>query len=86
MKVEVDIEIDDVIENFSIQEILDEYELDDIIEYVQSKQQSEWKLYGNPQEIKYAIKGIAATRVSPNLLSCKDTVQTAVNEIIDELF
>lgn len=86
MKVDVDIEIDDVIENFSLEEVLDEYELDDIIGYVQAKQKSEWKLYSNPQEIKYAIKSIAATRVSPNLLSCKDTVQTAVNEIIDELF
>ena len=86
MKVDVDIEIDDVIENFSLKEILDEYELDDIIEYVQAEQQQEWKLYGDPKEIKYAIEEIAATRISPNLLSCKDSVQTAVNEIIDELF
>ena len=83
---EVEIEIDDVIERFSLSEILDEYDLEDIIEYVERRQSATVVLYQNPQAIRAALQDIASTRISPNLTSCKDCVRGAINEIINDIF
>lgn len=77
----IDIDIDDVIDNCSITEVLDYYDIDDIIEYVERKSKNKSVL-----NVEAVLKDIAATRMSPNLISDKELVRRTLSEIINEIF
>lgn len=84
MRIDADIDIEDIVNEFSLDDILDEYDDDDIVKALEKRRFS--GCTASCKSIKTALQDIAATRISYNLTNDRESVRQAINEIIDDLF
>ncbi len=83
MTVEIDLDIDDVLEEFDVDEILDRIPLSYIREYAEERTEDcNDIIAGDTEE---AIRNICALRCTPCLLD-KKTAKRVMSELIDDLF
>lgn len=80
MEVTVDVDIDDVLDSCSTEEVLDRYSREEKVEYLEGRQQN--APYG--AGLKESIENIVRTKT--NMYPDKKTVMEAMVEIINDLW
>ena len=90
MEVTVDVDIDDVLDSCSIEEVLDRYSREEIAEYLEGREEKVEYLEGRQQNspygegLKESIENIVRTKT--NMYPDKKTVMETMVEIINDLW
>ena len=80
--VEVRIDTDEIWE-----EVLDEMSTDEIEDYLKERHKRELSTSTmTMNEVESVLLSIARSRLSPNMLCCKDRVKDVINETMNELW
>lgn len=90
MEVTVDVDIDDVLDSCSTEEVLDRYSREEIAEYLEGREEKVEYLEGRQQNspyeagLKESIENIVRTKT--NMYPDKKTVMETMVEIINDLW
>lgn len=90
MEVTVDVDIDDVLDSCSTEEVLDRYSREEIAEYLEGREEKVEYLEGRHQNspygagLKESIENIVRTKT--NMYPDKKTVMETMVEIINDLW
>ena len=90
MEVTVEVDIDDVLDSCSTEEVLDRYSMEEIAEYLEGREEKVEYLEGRQQNapygagIKESIENIVRTKT--NMYPDKKTVMDTMVEIINDLW